>query len=212
MARGGRGGVSGGHAAVVLAAGGSTRLGQPKQLLTRGGETLVRRAARLAAGTSPAQLLVVVGADAQVVKGSLGDVPCECVMNPDWRQGLASSLRVAGLHLAQGAEAVLVLACDQPALEAAHLRALLDGATTAKSGAAATLHAGAPGIPALVPRAWFDDLPETGEHGFGARLRSLARENVFALHAPDLDFDVDTPADLQQARERGWLDPPPVGA
>ncbi len=59
------------HAVVVLAAGGSTRLGQPKQLLTRQGETLVRRVVRLALEFAPSQVLVVVGANAQAVTSSI---------------------------------------------------------------------------------------------------------------------------------------------
>ena len=194
------------HAAVVLAAGGSRRLGQAKQLLRRDGETLVHRAVRLASDTEPVQLLVVVGAASGQVVHDIRDLRCETIENRDWQGGLAGSLRAAGRHLADTARSVLVLTCDQPALEVNHLMALLKGATASRSGCAATLHGDAFGVPAVVPRAWFDDLQSRGDHGFGARLRESPKGTVFGLHAPELALDIDTPNDLAGARKRGWLD------
>ena len=129
MAGDGGVGVSHPHAVVVLAAGGSTRLGQPKQLLTRDGETLVHRAVRLALATSPAQVLVVVGANADSIAAGVADLPCEVVSNSGWQSGMAGSLHIAGEHLIAGVQRVLVLVCDQPGLERQHLDALLEGAT-----------------------------------------------------------------------------------
>src|SRR5688572_9052814 len=113
------------HVAVLLAAGASTRLGQPKQLLTRRGEPLVRIVARLLAGTTPRQLLVVLGAHAREISAAIGDVPHRTVVNADFADGLASSLHCAAAALRDMHAAVLVAACDQPALDAAHLAALL---------------------------------------------------------------------------------------
>ena len=81
--------------AVVLAAGGSTRLGRPKQLLTREGETLVHRAARLALASGASRVLVVVGAKADDVARAVSDLTVECVVNAQWRTGLAGSVRIA---------------------------------------------------------------------------------------------------------------------
>lgn len=194
------------HLAVVLAAGGSTRLGQSKQLLKRRGETLVHRAVRLAAATSPARLLVVVGADAARVEAELRSCACEFVHNDAWRDGLASSLRAASLPVAGFDGPVLVLGCDQPTLEQAHLAALLDGASRSPIHAAATLHAGCAGIPAIVPAAWFGELAATGDHGFGPKLRALPGSTLFLLDAADLEFDLDTPLDVDTAVARGWID------
>ncbi|MEO6103505.1 MAG: NTP transferase domain-containing protein, partial [Pseudoxanthomonas sp.] len=88
-----------GHVAIVLAAGGSRRLGQPKQLLTREGETLVRRAVRLAAATAPSQVVLVCGAHAAEVRNAAGDARATVLVNLDWQQGLSGSLRVVADHL-----------------------------------------------------------------------------------------------------------------
>ena len=201
--------VAASHAAVVLAAGGSRRLGRPKQMLTRGGETLVHRAVRLARETSPRRLLVVVGAYRDEVAAGLSDLDCSIVPNPDWERGLAGSLRAAGIALAGHEGAVLVVGCDQPALSLARLHALLEGAAAASSCCAASLHDGLPGIPAVVPHAWLSPAAMAdGDHGFGARLRGLPPAALFTLDAPELGFDLDTEQDVDVAISRGWVDPP----
>lgn len=199
------------HLAIVLAAGGSTRLGRPKQLLTRAGETLVHRAARLASETSPESLLVVVGAERDGIERSLHNIPCEFIDNPQWREGLGTSLRAAGQAIVARPEApVLILGCDQPALELRHLRALLVGAQTAPSRCAATVHGERFGVPAVVPFDWFAHPDElTGDRGFGARLSLLGPEAICALQAPELGLDIDTVDDLREAASRQWLDPLP---
>ncbi|GAA5069264.1 nucleotidyltransferase family protein [Lysobacter panacisoli] len=197
------------HVAVVLAAGGSRRLGRPKQLLTRDGETLVHRAARLAAMTKPRRLLVVTGAHAPAIESALADLrataPLECVHNARWNEGLSSSLRLAAHALRDGTEPVLVLACDQPALAFDHLDALLRGAASSPSHCAATLHAGRPGVPAVIaPTLLASASRLQGDRGFGAALATL--HGVWTLHAPALAHDLDTPKDVADAVSRGWLD------
>ena len=197
------------HAAVVLAAGGSRRLGRPKQLLTRDGETLVHRAARLAHETSPQRLLVIVGAHRDAVVAALSDLACEVVFNPEWERGLAGSVQTAAAALAGHDGAVLILGCDQPALAHSHLQALLDGATKAASHCAATLHDGLPGIPVVIPCTLLSQapMPDNGrDRGLGAHLRKLPRSAIFAFDAPELGFDLDTEDDVHTAIARGWLD------
>ena len=194
------------HDAVVLAAGGSRRLGQPKQLLMRDGEPLVRRVARLAAATLPRRMVVVTGAHREAVMHAVRGLDCDCIHNPDWERGLASSLQIAAEALSDRDNSVLVLGCDQPALEAAHLGSLLSGARNATSGCAATMHTGGAGIPAVVPGAWLQGLPPVGDRGLGLRLRALPIASLSLLQAPELEFDLDTAADVEQARLRGLLD------
>lgn len=197
------------HAAVVLAAGGSRRLGRPKQLLTRDGETLVHRAARLAQETSPQRLLVIVGAHRDEVVAALSGLACEVVFNREWERGLAGSVHAAAAALAGHDGAVLIVGCDQPALVRSHLQALLDGAAKAASHCAAALHDGLPGIPVVVPRALLSQVSMPvgkQDRGLGAHLRALPRAAIFALDAPELGFDVDTGDDVRAAIARGWVD------
>lgn len=199
--------MSAGHVALVLAAGGSARLGRPKQLLTRGGETLVHRAARLACGSGAQRTWVVIGAGGEAIAAALRGLPCDTIDNPDWSQGLSSSLRHAAPQVIEAALPVLVLACDQPALDAAHLSPLLEAAAGAPSECAATAYGDDPGIPAVVPAAWFADIDaRAADHGFRSRLRSLG-DALVRIHAPEsLALDIDTPTQLAHARALGVID------
>src|SRR5687768_3772545 len=97
------------HVAVVLAAGASRRLGQPKQALRRDGESLLHRAARLAMATAAQRVLVVLGARSDALAASIADLPVECLDNDGWEEGLASSLRIAARALADFGGPLLVL-------------------------------------------------------------------------------------------------------
>lgn len=198
-----------GHNALVLAAGGSLRLGRAKQLLRRDGETLAHRAVRMALSTQPRRLLVVLGGHAEAVREALIDLPAQVVVNPHWQDGMAGSLQCAlGLIDETDADApTLILGCDQPALDAWHLRSLLDGAAAAASGCAATVHGDALGIPAVVSASLRRQAAQLrGDRGLGAPLTRLPAGTVWRLDAPELALDIDVEADVNEAVERGWLD------
>lgn len=194
------------HVAVVLAAGGSTRLGRPKQLLTRDGEALVHRAARLALASGAARVRVIVGAHADDVVAAVRDLPVECLVNPRWNEGLAGSVRVAVDALAAHDRATLLLTCDQPALDLAHLQALLAAARAAPSGSAAARFGDRVGVPAVVaPAVLRAARAVQGDRGLRDVLNA-AGTGVIACDAPDLGIDIDTLEDVAEAVSRGWLD------
>ena len=196
------------HVAIVLAAGGSRRLGRAKQLLTRDGETLVRRAVRLAAATRPLRLLLVTGAYADQVRDTVAGLEVETVFNEGWDEGLASSLRVAASALETSDAPCLIMGCDQPALDQDHLRRLLQGAASAPARCSATAHGNAPGIPAVVTAALLKEARNLdGDRGLRTSLRHLPVEAIHLLEAPELQFDLDTPADVEKAIIDGLLDP-----
>jgi molybdenum cofactor cytidylyltransferase len=182
-------------AAVVLAAGASTRLGEPKQLATLGGETLLERAVRVAREAGCLPVVVMVGAEYGHVLGNsvLGDTVT--VINDKWEEGMASSIRlgVRALEFAAGdAEGVLLMTCDQPAVTAKHLGRLMTRAEVK-----ASRYAGRNGVPAFFPKKYFDRLMEL-EGDAGAR-ELLADARYEELENGELD--VDTVEDLKRARE-----------
>jgi CTP:molybdopterin cytidylyltransferase MocA len=183
-------------AAIVLAAGGSSRLGQPKQLLQIEGETLIDRAVRVAreAGCSP--VLVVLGAGLPGVITHSRLEGAIKVVNRDWRLGMSSSI-VRGIEILQsiGADVrgVVLMTCDQPTVSAEHLRALM-----AAGGAAASLYAGRCGVPAYLPRSRFPELLNlSGDHGARELLGSAA-----GIELAGGEVDIDTVDDLARAREQ----------
>lgn len=194
------------HVAIVLAAGGSRRLGTPKQLLRRAGETLAHRAVRLASATQPQRLLMVIGAHADEVREAVADLRVEILVNNEWQEGLASSLRAAAGALDESASA-LILGCDQPALEQSHLQRLLSGAAVSASGCAATLHGAAWGIPAMTSAAVLREAHGLhGDSGLRGALQRVPAESIYLLEAIELEFDLDTPADLEKAVADGLID------
>ena len=198
------------HAAIVLAAGGSTRLGRAKQLLRRDGEALVTRVVRLVADTAPCRIVVMLGAAHDAVAAELAACPdarVELHVVPDWRDGLSASLVAAARALQGHHGPVLVTGIDQPALNALHLRALLDGARSVRSGCAAVMHGARPGAPAVLSDTLFAQVDALeGDRGFGALLAALPEEDLFRLQAPSLAQDIDTPDDLRHAQAAGVLD------
>lgn len=181
--------------AVLLAAGGSRRLGQPKQLVRFQGETLVHRAARLSLEAGFAPVLVVMGAEREAVAAALADLPVTCVPNPEWATGLASSIRAGIARLPSGCAGALLLACDQVALTAAHLAALRRTFRAAPGLPAASAYGGGLGIPALFPPSLFPDLAHLqGDRGAKALL-DPGRTTAVAF--PEGRQDVDTLEDLQ---------------
>ncbi len=195
------------HVAVVLAAGGSRRLGRPKQLLRRDGEVLIRRAARIAGATQPMRLLIVVGAHASEMRAALTGIDATIIDNTDWPIGLASSLQLVAQALSTHRGATLLVGCDQPALELAHLQYLLRAGANAGSGCAATAHQRLPGIPAVVSSAILIGAQQlSGDRGLGVLLRALPQGAVALLDAPELWRDIDDAADLEAAMASGLID------
>ena len=184
------------HAAIVLAAGASRRMGRPKQLIKIDGETLIRRIALVALATAPTRTLIMVGAYADEVFAKVADLEVERVDCPGWDEGMAASLRtgIAALRRADGDGALLLL-CDQPGLDDAHLREICAAWRRDQSCAVASAYADTIGVPALLPRSWFADLRALqGDSGARELLRRRG-SRVVAIEAPVLARDIDSPGD-----------------
>lgn len=188
------------HDAVVLAAGGSTRLGRPKQLLTIGGETLLQRTIRMAKATCPTRLLVVLGAHAEQLAPLVTGTTI--LFNPTWEEGMSASLRRAATALAGRPYPVLVTVVDQPCLTQEHLEKLFvcyDGSCDVVSA-----YDDALGPPALLrPETMATASSLQGDAGFR---RLWAGSHPAAVRRDALARDIDTPDDVAAAIAAGLLD------
>jgi molybdenum cofactor cytidylyltransferase len=175
--------------AIILAAGASRRLGRPKQLERLDGLTLLRRAVLAARPCDP--VLVVTGFRAPDMAAELEGTPARAVFNPDWEEGMASSLRAGLSALPAGSAGALFLACDQPAVTEALVARILaawDGRPVACA------YAGVRGIPALLPAGDFPRiLALRGDRGARALLQG---PGVVVVPFPEGAWDVDRPGDL----------------
>jgi CTP:molybdopterin cytidylyltransferase MocA len=178
-------------ASAVLAPGASQGLGHPQQLAHHRGEPLVRLAAKCVCQSRASAAAVILGAHESSIRWALGKLPIEVVANPDWEQGMATSVRVAVAWAEQrNSDALLLALCDQPRLSAAHLDHLIE--EFEHTGLpVASYYANKNGAPALFPRALFGALATlSGDHGASALLND--GRPVSRISWSDGEFDVDT--------------------
>lgn len=184
--------------AIVLAAGASSRMGTPKQLLPVNGVPLVLRAVKAALETTAWPIVVVVGANAGLIRPVLATHPVLIVENASWIEGMASSIRTGIDTLQQFSRSVsgaLVILCDQPALSAAVLSKLIHEQERTGRSIVAARYGGRNGAPALFMREHFSALKTlTGEEGARSLLQAPA-DRIATLELAELSVDLDTPAD-----------------
>lgn len=183
------------HAVIILAAGGSKRLGTAKQLVTIDGESLLNRTIRIALDTQPQQTLVVLGHDADRIYASIEAPEVQRVDCIDWQLGMSASLRSGIQNVTTDCQGAVVVLCDQPGLTAEHLNALLNKWHIHPDSAIASAYADVAGVPAIFPRSWFKELLAV-EGDQGARTLLRRGRGILQMPAPELAADLDHPDDL----------------
>ena len=185
--------------AVVLAAGGSARLGQAKQLLPYRGQTLVRRSAQAALKAGCAPVIVVLGFEHERISAQLCDLPVEIAHNQHWERGMGSSLRL-GVQAASDCDALVLLACDQPHVTPEVVQRLVETHRKTNRPIVASAYAATRGVPALFTRARFPALLSLAdERGAKSIITAAGEEEVALIDFPEGAIDIDTRQDYEQA-------------
>lgn len=180
--------------AVILAAGGSRRLGRPKQLELYAGTPLLTRAVDAAEGAGCRPIVVVLGAYAERIRPLVAARDVQVVFNPLWEMGMGGSIAsgIAALIPLQEVEAAVIMTCDQPGITAAvvaDLRGAYDGRPRRS---VASEYAGTVGVPALFERSWFGELSRL-EGDRGARSVLLAEpDSLLRVPCPAGALDLDS--------------------
>ena len=187
--------------AVILAAGGSSRLGQPKQLLEFRGETLVHRAVRAAAEAGCAPVLVVVGETGAAIREEIRETSATIVENAEWRRGIGTSIRCGLEQMPPVVEAVVLLTCDQLFLDASIVGQLIAAQEETGKPIVASSYANTLGVPALFQRSCFNALLASPDETGAKPFMLSRREEVASVPFPQGDIDVDTPEDLRRLAE-----------
>ncbi len=188
-------------AAVILAAGASSRFGSPKALLEFEGRTLLSRAVRCALDGGCDPVVLVLGSGARRCRDEAAGEPVQVVVNSDWGEGMGSSIRagISALAGRTGIRGALLLTCDQPLLTSslvADMRIAFEGfAADSPRSAVVCGYAGTRGIPALFGALLFASLERLrGDRGAKSVLEHDADE-VRVIDWPDGAVDIDRPED-----------------
>jgi molybdenum cofactor cytidylyltransferase len=186
-------------ALIILAAGASTRMGQPKQLLIFRGKALLRYVVEIAIASSCQPIVVVLGANDAAIRPVLQSLPIHLVHNSHWSEGMGSSIRCGIQHLSSypnPIDAAILTVCDQPFISASLLNQLIQVYRSSQSQVIASAYSGTLGVPALFDRRLFPELL-TLDSAQGAK-SIISRHGAIGIDFPKGSLDLDTPEDYAQ--------------
>ena len=191
---------------VVLAAGESRRLGQPKQLVEIKDTPLVLRATNaLLSVLEITEVVVVLGAHAAEIRPLINALPVHIIEISDWEVGLSRSIGAGIREIRDNnstASAALFTLCDQPALDYRAIQSLVDIAKKSSASIVAAQYDGHPGAPCLIDQRHFEFLSQIeGDQGARVLFSRVGPEEIALADLPQLSLDIDTPLDLQRWRD-----------
>ncbi len=180
---------------LILAAGDSSRLGQPKQLIRHQGQSLLRHVESQLLSCVDA-LWAVLGFEHHTMQTELQH--SNTLINPNWATGMGSSLALGSLTAGQHAEGLLVALCDQPLIPAEHYQKLVQQFRQLPQHIINTQYAATHGVPAIFPQSCYPELHKLrGPHGAQHLFKNPLYKNQ-SVSCDAAGFDLDTPADLTQ--------------
>ncbi|MDB6126995.1 MAG: 4-diphosphocytidyl-2C-methyl-D-erythritolsynthas e [Verrucomicrobia bacterium] len=179
---------------ILLAAGGSTRMGRPKQLLPWGDRSLLRHACHTALATLCRPVIVVLGCEADACRVECADLRVITVVNENWARGLGSSIAVGLAKLETESpeiSGVVLMLVDQPSVTPEWLGQFVERAPS--SALVATRYGESGGTPAYFAREFFPELQRLPPHEGARTLLAREHQNVQLMEGPHIFFDLDTP-------------------
>lgn len=184
-------------AIVILAAGGSKRMGSPKQFLTYKGHSLLRHVVEVAIKSDVTLTYVVAGAEVSRMQTELGNLPIRIVENPHWHEGLSSSIRAGISALPDTFSAAVLMLCDQPKVTTKLLNTIIMSYQLTGKLIVACEYEEILGVPALFDHSLFPELlklkGDQGAKGIITRYADAAVQIPF----PEGAIDIDTPFDYE---------------
>ncbi|MBT8282187.1 MAG: nucleotidyltransferase family protein [Muriicola sp.] len=185
-------------ATIILAAGSSSRMGKPKQLLPWGNTTLLGHSIQQAKNSSADEVLVVLGAQADLIKKKVDPFNPEVIINKDWQKGLGGSIGTGVSHLLsqeQQPDAILIMLADQPLITSAYLDEIITHYHKGSGDIICTEYGSKSGVPAIFDKKYFSDLQNLeGDNGAG-KLIAKHHKTSLSLNAGYKVKDLDTPED-----------------
>ncbi len=186
---------------IILAAGGSTRLGTPKQLLQDGdGVSMIRRINTIAQTIGCKTVMTILGANHQLISKEIEDLGGQILINDKWKSGISSSIKLGIEKINQdepGIEALLFLVCDQPFIGIKLMEQIIHQYATTGKPIVASCYQNIMGTPALFDRSLFPELLKlSGDRGAGVVIKDQI-EKVALVDFKEGAFDIDTRQDYE---------------
>lgn len=183
---------------MVLAAGRSSRLGRPKQLLMFRGKSLIRHTVDIALESGTGPVCVITGACSEMMEASLQGSGAQLVFNEQWEEGMASSIRKAVSAIASMKpmpDGILFMVCDQPFADVPLLRGLISRQAATGAAITACSYDGTKGTPALYHRSVFSELAALEGDKGAKNIIQRHLHHTELLPFPQGGLDIDTESD-----------------
>jgi molybdenum cofactor cytidylyltransferase len=188
------------YGVIILGAGSSSRLGQPKQLLMYQGKTLICQMAEAAIAAVGSPVILVTGANAPQIMEKLCGFALEIVQNEHWAEGMGSSISTGMTALSKhsGLAGVIIMVCDQPFVNAALLQQLIDHQVIVNKGIIACTYDNTAGTPVLFSNTYFDALTALQGQEGAKRILQESTDDLALVPFPLGALDIDTAEDYQR--------------
>jgi molybdenum cofactor cytidylyltransferase len=191
---------------ILLAAGSSSRLGFPKQMISIGSESLLSYLSKIAMASKANEVLAVLGSGRDSFKEVFMDIPIDTTYNEDWNKGIGSSIKhglKVILKLYPELQAIIIMLCDQPYLSSKLLNELITTHLKTSKPVVASEYDSTKGVPALFHHTFFNQLSELADDS-GARgvIRQLDEKQLACIPFKRGNIDLDTEEDLRQFIQR----------
>ncbi|UPK66794.1 NTP transferase domain-containing protein [Chitinophaga filiformis] len=188
------------YGVIILGAGNSSRLGQPKQLLMYRGKTLICQMAEEAIAAVGSPVVLVTGANAPQILEKLCGFAIEIVENDHWIEGMGSSISTGMKVLVkhEGLTGVIIMVCDQPFVNAALLKQLMDQQIIAGKGIIACTYDNTAGTPVLFANTYFDALAALEGQEGAKKILQQSTDDLALVPFPLGALDIDTAEDYQR--------------
>jgi molybdenum cofactor cytidylyltransferase len=188
---------------ILLAAGGSSRLGKPKQLLLYKGQTLLQNTLSVALTSNAQSVIVVLGANADILQTEITNGKIHVVVNDDWQEGMGSSIRTgvkAITEINPSTEGVILLVCDQPFINSALLNNLITAHQKTGKEIVACTYGNTFGPPVFFHQSLFSELLQLKGDTGAKSIVHKHLDNMEAIPFPEGIFDIDTKGDYEKIK------------
>lgn len=186
---------------VILAAGNSSRLGRPKQLLKFKEKSLLENVISEASKTKNSIVVVVFGSNHELIESEITDTKIEKVFNPEWESGISSSI-VKGLskllELNPDCQKCIFTVCDQLFITTSLFENLIQKSQKNNKGIAASAYSETLGTPVLFHQKYFNELLELKGKSGAKKLIKKYADDVVSIHFEKGNIDIDTQEDYDQ--------------